>query len=1286
VIEQTVEAAFRQVCGDVFRYSEDETVPEGVDVEALKDPDLALPEGLSIYTRHAYLLFSDLCNLINGDPLEWIKMESVNISLCLSILQESIDSQFFTHSPEMRKLLSTKLCPAVHRAVRSSDNMNTVKNLFKLIVSVLEQHFSALLADSEILLNLILKAVEDTSNQDGPDFGKNYLALESLRSIMLYKNGELARNIALSLDLQRGTDTHVLKSAISTSLIVLKSIKIDPSRVPANPMSPSFPSFGVLPVDLGSPGSLVSTSLGICFATLEALKAGVNGDEGGQMKAMLFDLFECCWEDVVLTLSPFLTIHLFSPRDIDYVLESFASLFEIANMSDSRAREELLRILSRAATRKLDALKASKGSNSYDFLARRSASLYHCLIKCTDLSLGKLGKSWRFVFAALEPLDHVLYVKDSSYEPAMYEHLAKLLGDFESIFRSMKVATADQKIEICTALIAQSRTQVANKSSITPVHGSCRIFGVVRVDELLQQWLDIDKRLPNGLWELVSGHLVSLVNDCPEVHVRTLALKTLGKLIEEYLSVESPETSQEKVISPLSDLLNNNYTNTYYDFFCTVYNIIHNRGERIFEDIAWIRLLDILKMTLATEKPKFVEIGFKTVQLISRDFLFAFSCGAMLGWIQLVGAFASQRKDLNNALTAVGMLWTTGDYLVKMESADGEKPESYSEEVRDLWMNLFLEMRKLGLDERPEVRNGAIRTLSGCLSAHGARFQRMDWMTCIECSIMPLLSAVILEDHSATEKRPSEDAKPPSKEDILVHHSRDTPEKQWDETKVLTLSGLSRIFKAHLSHMFELDKFEVTWSLAIDCSKHMLVSSARELYSCGVQSLLDLLFGVAAVAPTSPESQEKKDRLWSLMMDCIINLTEMDGNDESSRPQSKALGSLVEGLAACRSSCPASFSNGDSLKIVEIFVNIAKTGYKVYLTRRSESLHLVALSALESIDFGDDEVTWKALIASLLGLAAVEDSAERDSSLQEKSISVLKSIYVKQPLPPNVKMMVLPDTLKNLQPVMMNRPAKISLTSFEKEPLWGSAVVVFDAAVRDACGLGAELHLDAPIFAVFHDIARSFLYQNKIMVSGSPMFPAPGCKKPECDAERFDVLLIKLTHLMLVNCKGCPNETMKALIEVLTQGAESPSCRCELARWSQEALFALADDAFLAETPSDDKEAVSQLAYDAVLSLSESLMKKFIEDCLLTGRRPLPIVRRAEMAFVMKKLMDLRATRTASQVPYAHLKTLYPVVLEESRVKDRVVAGLASDLMALLAKLGRDAVNIRPNSDAASGP
>lgn len=46
---------------------------------------------------------------------------------------------------------------------------------------------------------------------------------------------------------------------------------------------------------------------------------------------------------------------------------------------------------------------------------------------------------------------------------------------------------------------------------------------------------------------------------------------------------------------------------------------------------------------------------------------------------------------------------------------------------------------------------------------------------------------------------------------MLVHHSRNTEQKQWDETLVLALSGTSKVLRAHLPQVAPLPGMDAGW-------------------------------------------------------------------------------------------------------------------------------------------------------------------------------------------------------------------------------------------------------------------------------------------------------------------------------------------------------------------------------------------------------------------------------------------------------------------------------------------
>lgn len=47
---------------------------------------------------------------------------------------------------------------------------------------------------------------------------------------------------------------------------------------------------------------------------------------------------------------------------------------------------------------------------------------------------------------------------------------------------------------------------------------------------------------------------------------------------------------------------------------------------------------------------------------------------------------------------------------------------------------------------------------------------------------------------------------------MLMHHSRNSEQKQWDETLVLALSGMGRLFRAHLPLLVPMQAFPQVWA------------------------------------------------------------------------------------------------------------------------------------------------------------------------------------------------------------------------------------------------------------------------------------------------------------------------------------------------------------------------------------------------------------------------------------------------------------------------------------------
>lgn len=88
-----------------------------------------------------------------------------------------------------------------------------------------------------------------------------------------------------------------------------------------------------------------------------------------------------------------------------------------------------------------------------------------------------------------------------------------------------------------------------------------------------------------------------------------------------------------------------------------------------------------------------------------------------------------------------------------------------------------------------------------------------------------------------------------SKGKILIHHSRDTAEKQWAETRVLTLSGVARVFNNRRQILAGLDEFPRAWALLLEFVESAALSKSAEVALAALKSFQDIV-------QDSSESQE----------------------------------------------------------------------------------------------------------------------------------------------------------------------------------------------------------------------------------------------------------------------------------------------------------------------------------------------------------------------------------------------------------------------------------------------
>ncbi|KAK4596244.1 hypothetical protein RGQ29_014332 [Quercus rubra] len=395
------------------------------------------------------------------------------------------------------------------------------------------------------------------------------------------------------------------------------------------------------------------------------------------------------------------------------------------------------------------------------------------------------------------------------------------------------------------------------------------------------------------LWDEVVGHFLELAENSNQ-NLRNMGLDALDQSIcavlgsdqfQENTPSRPYDKSQEmetwlaelrslecSVISPLRVLyFSTQNIDVRAGSLKILLHVLERHGEKLH--YSWPDILEMLRSVADVSEKDLVTLGFQNLRVIMNDGLASIPADCLHVCVDVTGAYSAQKTELNISLTAIGLLWTATDFIAKglvhgpveeketdvhsiPNQTDGENEEEQalviSDNVNDqtplinmvdsdiLLFSVFSLLQKLGADERPEVRNSAVRTLFQTLGSHGQKLSKSMWEDCLWNYVFPTLDRA---SHMAATSSKDEwhgkelGTRGGKAVHMLIHHSRNTAQKQWDETLVLVLGGVARILRSFFPFLRILNNFWSGWETLLLFVKNSILNGSKEVALAAINCL-----------------------------------------------------------------------------------------------------------------------------------------------------------------------------------------------------------------------------------------------------------------------------------------------------------------------------------------------------------------------------------------------------------------------------------------------------------------
>uniref|UniRef100_A0A8C4U0Q9 Protein MON2 homolog n=1 Tax=Falco tinnunculus TaxID=100819 RepID=A0A8C4U0Q9_FALTI len=936
-VRQVVTVVFERVVAEDARYKD--TIDQPVAVQG--NSNRRSVSTLKPCAKDAYMLFQDLCQLVNADAPYWlVGMTEMTRTFGLELLESVLNDfpQVFLQHQEFSFLLKERVCPLVIKlfspnikfrqgSSTSSSPAPVEKPYFPIcmrllrVVSVLiKQFYSLLVTECEIFLSLLVKFLD----ADKPQWLRA-VAVESIHRLCVQP--QLLRSFCQSYDMKQHS-TKVFRDIVNALGSFIQSLFLVPStgNTSMTPNQTGGNASGNTGSAQTNPGVLGMGGGATVLPAFEYRGTWIpilNVTVQGSAKATYLEMLDKvepptipegyamsvafhCLLDLVRGITTMIEGELGEAETVGQTTTETSSLpvqsleqQVLQSVSDQSEKE----LVSRAVWEEMVNASAcfcagqnvqmiSPSSESHQqvvavgqplalqpqgtvMLTSKNIQCMRTLLNLAHCHGAVLGTSWQLVLATLQHLVWILGLKPGvggALKPgravegpstvlttAVMTDLPVISNILSRLFESSQYLDDVSLHHLINALCSLSL------EAMDMAYGNNKEPSLFAVAKLLETGL-VNMHRIEILWRPLTGHLLEVCQH-PNSRMREWGAEALTSLIKAGLTFShDPPLSQNQrlqllLLNPLKELSNISHPDIRIKQLECVLQILQSQGDSLGP--GWPLVLGVMGAIRSDQGESLIRTAFQCLQLVVTDFLPTMPCTCLQIVVEVAGSFGLHNQELNISLTSIGLLWNISDYffqrgeiiekelnkeeavLQKQAEEKGvmlNRPFHPASPFDCLWLCLYAKLGELCVDPRPAVRKSAGQTLFSTIGAHGTLLQHSTWHTVIWKVLFHLLDRV-RESSTTADKEKIESGGG----NILIHHSRDTAEKQWAETWVLTLAGVARIFNTRRYLLQPLGDFSQAWDVLLDHIQSAALSKNNEVSLAALKSFQEILQIVSPV-------------------------------------------------------------------------------------------------------------------------------------------------------------------------------------------------------------------------------------------------------------------------------------------------------------------------------------------------------------------------------------------------------------------------------------------------------